>query len=170
MNCIYFKRRSKNYKNYFYCSYYKKEIELNDCKNCIKKEYKEIKPIKSYKPIKRVKATIKQRTAKQAKLERDRFSILTNNLNKCIECGREHCEINLHEIFYGTGKRKLSMKYGLVIPLCTVSCHNQVNSIGIHFDKQMCDKWVIKGQKKYMKHYNKTKDEFRKVFGKNYLD
>lgn len=157
MNCKHFKRRSKNYKYYLYCTKLKKEITFENCKCCDLKEYKERKPIK-------------KRTAKQAKLERDRFSILTNNLNKCIECGREHCEINLHEIFYGTGKRKLSMKYGLVIPLCTVSCHNQVNSIGIHFDKQMCDKWVIKGQKKYMKHYNKTKDEFRKVFGKNYLD
>lgn len=141
-----------------------KEIILNDCKNCKFKDYKKV----DYKPIK-INKPIKQRTSKQAKLERDRFSILTNNLNKCIECGRENCNINLHEVFYGTGKRKLSIKYGLIAPLCTISCHNQRELRGIHFDEQMCVKWHKKAQKQCIKYYGMSKDEFREIFGKNYL-
>lgn len=40
MNCTFFKRRSKNYKYYFYCTKLKKEITFDDCKGCDFKEYK----------------------------------------------------------------------------------------------------------------------------------
>lgn len=138
------------------CNKLKKEITFDDCKNCKYKEYKERKPIK-------------QRTAKQAKIERDRYSILTDDLTTCIECGKRNCNINLHEIFYGTGKRKLSIKYGLVIPLCDDKCHDQVNSRGIHFDVVMRDKWHKIGQQKAMEHYDWSIEDFRDVFGKSYL-
>ena len=156
MKCIYFKRRSKNYKYFLYCNKLKKEITFENCRGCDLKEYKERKHIR-------------QRTSKQAKLERDRFSILTDDLTTCIECGKKYCNINLHEIFYGTGKRKLSIKYGLVIPLCSDTCHNQVNSQGIHFDAVMLSKWHKIGQKKAMEYYNWDIEKFIEVFGKNYL-
>lgn len=96
-----------------------------------------------------------------------RYSILTNDLEHCIECGRDG--INKHEIFYGTANRKLSIKYGLVIPLCQEQHHNQYNSRGIHFDKGLCDKWHIIGQKKAMEFYKWTTDDFIKIFGKSYI-
>lgn len=160
MNCIYFKRRSKNYKYYLYCTKLKKEIQ--DCKGCNYKEYKERKPLVASEPI-------KKRTSKQTKLERDRYSIITEDLKTCAECGKKNCNINLHEIFYGTGKRKLSIKYGLLIPLCSDKCHDQVNSTGIHFDSVMRHKWHKIGQRKAMEHYKWDKEEFIKVFGRNYL-
>ncbi len=168
MNCKHFKRRSKNYKYYLYCNKLKKEITFDDCRGCEFKEYKQRKPIKVSKPI-NAKKPIKQRTYKQAKLERDRFSIITDDLKICIECGNENSNINIHEIFYGTGKRKLSIKYGLVIPLCSDNCHDQVNMTGIHFDLVMRDKWYLIGQKKAMEYYNWDKEEFIKIFGRNYL-
>ncbi|MBP3920799.1 MAG: hypothetical protein J6D28_04465 [Bacilli bacterium] len=96
-----------------------------------------------------------------------RYSIITDNLEQCIECGRYG--INKHEIFYGTGNRQLSIKYGLVIPLCQAEHHNQYQSKGIHFDTELCDKWHKIGQEAAMKHYNWTKDDFIKIFGRNYL-
>ena len=96
-----------------------------------------------------------------------RFSIITKDLEHCIECGRYG--INKHEIFYGTGKRQLSIKYGLVIPLCQAEHHNQFQGKGIHFDKELCDKWHRIGQKKAMEHYGWDENDFRRVFGKNYL-
>ena len=61
------------------------------------------------------------------------------------------------------------MEYGLVIPLCQAEHHNQFQSKGIHFDKELCDKWHRIGQKKAMEHYGWNEDDFRRVFGKNYL-
>jgi hypothetical protein len=150
------------------CNKLKKEITWSDCKNCEFKEYKK----SEYKPMKKVSKTpIKQRTSKQAKLEKDRFSIIVTDMNRCAECQTPHkrSELNYHEVFYGTGKRQLSIKYGLVIPLCTCCCHNQVECTGIHFDKELCSKWHKIGQKAFMEYYNKSADEFRKIFGRNYL-
>lgn len=96
-----------------------------------------------------------------------RYSIITDDLEHCIECGRTN--INKHEIFYGEKNRELSKKYGLVIPLCEAYHHNQYQSKGIHFDAELCKKWHIKGQEAFMEHYNKTADEFRQIFGKNYI-
>jgi hypothetical protein len=96
-----------------------------------------------------------------------RFSIITNDLEHCIECGRPY--INKHEIFYGTGKRQLSIKYGLVIPLCQQNHHNQFQCKGIHFDTKLCDKWHKKGQQIAMDYYGWTKEDFIKIFGRNYL-
>lgn len=165
MNCKHFKRRSKNYKYYLYCNKLKKEITFDDCRGCEFKEYKQRKPIKVSKPI-NAKKPIKQRTYKQAKAEAKRFSILTDDLKHCVICGKS--PVNKHEIFYGSNRQN-SITYGLVIPLCT--CEHHVSNVeGIHKDKELCREWQIKGQSTFMKHYNKTKDEFIEIFGRNYLD
>lgn len=154
MYCINLKKK----KNKPFCKIRNKEINLSDCAICKCKEYK-----------KREKKEKKKSTyTKTKKLERNRFSIITSDLNHCIICRKTN--INKHEIFFGTGKRILSMKYGLVIPLCQDYHHNQYNCTGIHFDKELCLKWQKKGQLKAMEYYNWTTDEFIKIFGKNYLD
>lgn len=96
----------------------------------------------------------------------NRYSILTDDLEHCIICGRPY--INKHEIF-GASNRELSKKYGLVIPLCQEFHHNQYQCRGIHFDKALMDKWHKIGQEKFMEYYNKSADEFRQIFGRNYL-
>lgn len=155
--CIYLKNR----KGKPFCKNLNKQINFSECSNCKKKEYKPVKvyQLKSNKPI-------KQRTKKQAKAERDRFSLFTDDLSKCIICGKS--PVNKHEIFYGSNRHN-SIKYGLVIPLCT--CEHHVSNVeGIHKDKELCKEWQVKGQSTFMKHYNKTKDEFIEIFGRNYLD
>ena len=151
MNCKYLRKRQKNYKFYLYCNRLKKEIIFNDCRGCPYKEYKEQKPIK-------------KRSNRLARAEKNRYSIIANDLTKCIICGKK--PVNKHEIFYGTGKRQLSIKYGLVIPLCIDYHHNQIKQTGIHFDKQLCDYWHIKGQEAFEKEYPDI--GFLEIFGKNY--
>lgn len=96
-----------------------------------------------------------------------RFSIITDDLEHCIECGRT--KVNLHEVFFGTANRQLSKQYGLVVPFCEELHHNQVNCKGVHFDEKLDTKWKKEGQKVFMKHYKKTKKEFREIFGKSYI-
>lgn len=96
-----------------------------------------------------------------------RYSIITDDLEHCIECGRTN--INKHEVFFGTANRKLSIEDGLVIPLCQYYHHNQFNCTGIHFDNELNRKWKKIAEKKWIEHYGKTKDEFRERYGMNYL-
>ncbi len=156
-NCIYIRKR----KNKPFCKLLNKEIEFSNCRGCEEKEYK---PRKQYKPKKVYK--IKQRTYKQAKAEANRYSILTDDLEHCVICGK--APVNKHEIFYGANRHN-SIKYGTVIPLCTAE-HHVGNAIGIHADKELDLEWKQKGQQAFMKHYNKNIEDFIEIFGKNYLD
>lgn len=143
MNCKYYRTRTKKYKKYGYCTKYKKEVSLF-CKECNTIEYKEIK-------------TIKKRTNKQAQAEKNRKSIFTNDLYHCIICGKKRD--NLHEVFFGRN-RQLSIKYGLVIPLC-IECHQE-----IHKNKILQDIWHKKGQDIFETYYPDL--DFLKIFRQNY--
>lgn len=112
------------------------------------------------KKTENVKSTaIKKKSNKLAKLEKDRFSIITTNLTKCYICKAKKEE--LHEIFGGKN-RQTSMKYGLVIPICR-KCHEIITN-----DKTLQDKYHGVGQKAFEKHY-KT-ENFMQIFGKNYIN
>ena len=143
MNCKHYRTRTKKYKKYGYCIKYKKEVSLF-CKECNDIEYKEIK-------------SIKKRTNKQAQAEKNRKSLFTNDLNHCIICGKKRD--NLHEVFFGRN-RQLSIKYGLVIPLC-IECHQEM-----HKNKKLQDIWHKKGQLLFEKTYPEL--NFLTIFRKNY--
>lgn len=95
-----------------------------------------------------------------------RYSILTNDLEHCIECGRNNCE--KHEVFFGTANRKLSIEDGLVIPLCKAE-HHKGNLIGIHQDQKLNEKWKKKAQRKWQEYYGRTKEDFIKRYGRSYI-
>ena len=101
---------------------------------------------------------IKKKSKKLAKLEKNRFSIVTNDLERCYICKAK--KNDLHEIFGGSN-RQASMRYGLVIPVCR-KCHEIVTN-----DKALQDKLHKVAQKEFKKHY-KTKN-FVQIFGKNYI-
>jgi hypothetical protein len=100
---------------------------------------------------------MKYKTNKLAKLERKRFSIITNNLSYCIICGKPKQDLN--EIFGGRNRQN-SMKYGLVIPMCR-RCHTEYTN---NNDMQL--KWKKLGQKKFEETY---KEDFLDIFKRNYL-
>ena len=99
------------------------------------------------------------KSRKLAKLERNRESILTDDLKHCFICGRpkEH----FHEVFFGKDRIK-SIKYKLVIPVC-FECHNK-----IHNDIKLQDYTHKLGQKKFNEVYPSL--DFVEIFGRNYFD
>ena len=79
---------------------------------------------------------------------------------KCYLCNRI-TDTARHEIFFGTANRKNSKKHGLWVNVCP-DCHRVV-----HADK-ITDLWLKQmGQRKY--ELTHTRDEFVKLFGRNYL-
>ena len=78
-------------------------------------------------------------------------------------CGSTR-NIEIHHIFSGSFRAK-STKYGLVVALCH-ECHQGTN--GVHFNREKMLKLRKIGQRKFMEHYPDL--DFRKIFGKNYLD
>lgn len=100
---------------------------------------------------------MKKRTSKIAKLEKERTSILTDNLECCILCGKP--KDHLHEVYYGKN-RIMSMKYKCVVPLC-FNCHYLV-----HNNHNVDIKLKTKMQDFFEKEYPNL--NFLEIFGKNY--
>ena len=71
-----------------------------------------------------------------------------------------------HEVF-GAANRHKSIEDGLVIFL-TPDMHNMSNK-GIHFNKRFSEYAKKVAQKRWMEFYNKTKDDFIRRYGRNYL-
>lgn len=103
-------------------------------------------------------AELKKKSKKLAKLEKNRFSIITKELEHCYLCGNKKQE--LHELIEGKN-RQVSMKYGLVIPICR-KCHILVTN-----NRTLQEKLHKVAQKEFKKHYKS--ENFVQIFGKNYL-
>lgn len=146
-NCLYLKQKLNRK---LYCKKLKSDIKISECSNCKYKEYL----------IRSNSTKLKNRTSKQAKLERDRFSILTNDLDHCVICGSN--KDHLHEVFFGRNRLN-SIKYGLVIPLCSL------HHMEMHRNKERQEYWHVVAQKRFMEYYHKSIDEFRNIFKINYL-
>lgn len=153
--CIHLKKR----KNKPYCNVIKKEITFSLCRECGNKEYKK-STLKGKSPVK--SRTMKNKSKKLAKLERNRFSVLTDDLEHCILCGKpkEH----LHEIIYGKNRIN-SIKHNFVIPLCA---NHHTGKDGIHFNKDL-DLYYKRLCQIYFENNIGNRIEFIKIFGRSYL-
>lgn len=89
-------------------------------------------------------------------------SVLTDDTEHCIICGRDM--IQIHHVLYGAGNRKLSDQDGYIIPLCHAH-HTGRN--GIHFNKELDTYWKRKAQE----HYERThsRKSFIERYGRSYL-
>ena len=123
----------------------KGQINENLCYMCPFKEFKKVKKKKNI-------------TEKKLKMEKERKSILTKDLDKCYICGKQKDDI--HEIYAGA-KRMISIKNNFCIPICR-ECHQEIqnNEVKMLVYKMMC-------QKVYEKTH--TREEFIKLIGRNYL-
>lgn len=162
MQCKYLKKKLNNKLE---CKLDKNKKIPNDCANCNFKtwKYTELKRNCANYHFPDNRKPIKQRSNKLASLERKRFSLFTNDLTKCIICGKS--PINKHEIFGGKNRLR-SIEFGLVIPLCTCEHHNQIECKGIHFNKQLQKEWKTKGQVIFETTYPDL--NFIDIFGKSY--
>ncbi len=149
MICKYYKVKKKNNKKekriYYYCNKQRIEINYSECKNCCYKEYKEQK-------------TIRKRTYKLAKKEKERFSIIYSKLDKC--CLHPLKEAQKNEVYDGA-YRQLSIKHGMVIPFCDL-CHKR-----FHKDRFFALYYKSLFQKEFENIHSQT--EFLRIFKKNYI-
>lgn len=58
-------------------------------------------------------------------------SIMTDDMRSCYVCGAK--AVDYHHVMHGPDK-KLSEKYGLMVPLCR-DCHNKVHHEGGELDR-----------------------------------
>jgi hypothetical protein len=88
----------------------------------------------------------------------------------CFLCGRNGSRDRLerHHIFGGPN-RDLSEQYGLVVDLCGEQCHRN-GPKAAHRSAETMKLLRIYGQKKAMRENGWTAEQFREVFGKNYLE
>lgn len=88
----------------------------------------------------------------------------------CFLCGRngQADRLERHHIFGGPN-RSLSEKYGLVVYLCGNQCHRN-GPKAAHRSPETAKLLHIYGQKKAMRENGWTADQFREVFGRNYLE
>lgn len=96
-----------------------------------------------------------------------RPSILQKDLSRCFICGRTDRKLDRHEVF-GGANRDRSKQFGLWVMLCHEDCHEGKN--GVHQNAEQRAKLREYAQRHAMEHYDWTISDFRRVFGKNYLE
>lgn len=147
MYCKNLLKRQRKLKIVFYCKFYKRYINYRvDCKNCLNFNLVRNKPIK-------------KKSNKQKQLEKNRYSIFTNDFTKCYYCHRKFKDdekFDLHEV-YGGSNRTRSIKYGLVVPLCRI-CHS---------NEEIIQYLRIKLQIEFEKTH--SRQEFIEITGKSYI-
>jgi hypothetical protein len=92
---------------------------------------------------------------------------------------RRYDDLHEHHIFYGIGKRKLSERYGLKVMLCPYHHIGDIrgNAEAVHFGGRTEDVWLKRRAQRAWEEKNTANpgtetahDQFREIFGKNYLD
>lgn len=101
---------------------------------------------------------MRNKTYKLQKLEKNRYSILTNDMEHCYICGNPF--VDIHEI-YGAGNRRVSMKNGFCVPLCRQ--HHEyvtINNDASVYLKQKCQ---------HIYEQSHSREEFVTLLRRNYL-
>ena len=90
-------------------------------------------------------------------------------MNECFLCGKNGWsdKLDRHHIFNKHNRNK-SEKYGLVVYLCHNECHI-FGKNAVHNNRDVDLKLKQYGQRKAMEEQGWSKEDFIKVFGKNYL-
>lgn len=104
---------------------------------------------------------MQNKSNKLASLEKNRYSIFSDDTEKCYLCDSTY-KLTWHEIYAGRNRQN-SMRYGLCLRLC-LNCHsnNQNNAV-------FNDYWHKQGQL-YWEEFIGTREEFIRVFRRNYLE
>lgn len=168
------KRKSKPY-----CYIIRKEISFSTCQECDNKEYKKSdykwksstltgqsnnsqmrKNAQSLGKSTLKKTKMHNKSKKLTELERNRYSVFSNDNKKCYLCGSTY-KLTWHEIYSGRNRQN-SMKYGLCLRMC-LNCHSREQE-----NSQFNDYWHKQGQL-YWEEFINSREEFIKVFRRNYL-
>ena len=145
--CVYLRFRHKKGQLYCYCIKKCENVSKTCYMGCLEKDYKKSTPLK-------------QKSAKQKKIESERYSILQQDKSKCYFCNNK--AVDAHELIKGINRKKC-IKWGLVVYICR-DCHRKTEE-----DSKFYKETKKMAQEVWQNHYNKTTEEFIKEFGKNYL-
>lgn len=91
-------------------------------------------------------------------------------MSKCWLCGRNGAQdpLDTHHIL-GAANRKKSDKLGLTVKLCHSRCH-LYGPQAVHNNSETMQRLHEWGQRKAMEEQGWSVEEFRREFGKNYLE
>ena len=92
-------------------------------------------------------------------------SVFTEDMDHCYFTGSPHPHI--HHIFYGS-RRKISEKYGFVIPLAPYLHEFQKGSVHDNPNHGL-DLQLKQMAQRYFEEHIGSREEFREVFGKSWL-
>lgn len=87
--------------------------------------------------------------------------------DSCFLCGRTYGKLDRHEVFGGAYRQK-SKACGLWVLLCHDGCHLGKN--GVHKNPARALALRRLAQMDAMEKYGWSVEDFRRVFGKNYLE
>ena len=97
-------------------------------------------------------------------------SIIQKDKSHCFICGMNaNLEpLDCHHIWGGSNRTK-SEKHGLKVYIHHSSCHI-FGENSVHRNAKVDKKLKTIAQKKAMRHYGWTTEQFREIFGKNYIE
>lgn len=116
--------------------------------------------------VKNTKKEVLKEIKKQKKeLETD-FCIMPKSTKYSIVRTKKYCE--RHEVFFGKSYRNKSIKDGLIVFLAE---KDHTGTYGVHGKNgDKLNRFLKRtAEKAWISYYGKTKEEFRKRYGKNYL-
>ena len=96
-------------------------------------------------------------------------SIIQEDTEHCFLCGMNSNfePLDCHHVFSGANRDK-SERYGLKVYIHHFSCHI-FGKESVHKNAKVNKALRAKVQKIAMEHYGWSIDDFRKIFGKNYI-
>jgi len=92
-------------------------------------------------------------------------SLIQDN-HACYICGTTF-NLHLHHIYAGVANRKLSDEDGCVVYLCA---YHHTGGAGVHFNKKIDLTLKARCEEAWLEEYGKTKEDFIRRYGRNYLD
>ena len=95
------------------------------------------------------------------------MKLVMQNKKECWFCKQQY-GLHLHEIYFGTANRPISIKNGFQVYLCGYHHNLGGNGKCVHQCKQMDLELKRACQKKFEETH--TREEFMQLIGKNYLD
>ena len=90
---------------------------------------------------------------------------ILSNVKQCFVCETQF-NLHRHHIFFGSGNRSLSEKYGCWCYLC--GRHHNLSNEGVHFRKELDIELKKYTQERFEEMYPEL--DFIKIFGRNYLE
>ena len=88
----------------------------------------------------------------------------------CVLCGRNGCEdpLDTHHIFNGSARRTSEI-FQATVRLCHARCH-QLGKYSVHRNQDVDLMLKQYGERLVMEKYGWSIEDFRAIFGKNYLE